>query len=523
MASSDWCWGASQDFENIKVFESMEVLGGYLCKFCGLKLKKRWDCLTGHIAKCKKKPNDMDAGILDEIPRIKVKCKFCSVPLDMTGAKEARHYKTCKDFKIGNGEVKNGLQKDNKRNNNKTINNNNVVEGADSVPLVAVGVDLHKEKVLVRDTMMTMDQAVSKRGEHTKDIALDIKAQLNGAFAKVDQLSADWNTKENMYLEQIQLMKVKNEQLQADLSKSEDRTKRYKEKSHNLEKELRKKEKCKQEMETKLMELVRKKDDLLKEASKVEWIDFRKLKMIRVLGEGSYGKVSEAEYKGNRIAVKEMKNHYTSIHEMSILLKIVNSPNLLTTNLIGVHWPSLKESTIMVGLELCSHDLRSILPMDPKEKSKIVMIMVGAAQSLVQLSNLKILHLDIKPENFLLQKDTVKLGDFGLAQLGEEGYGTHGTPGYVAPEVILSDIHKTSYDRKADMWSLGATIYEMLTGVYLVSNTNNRAVCLSPPQKWNKVDESLRECAEISKNLLVKDPKDRMSSSEFLSKVQKVK
>ena len=105
MASSDWCWGASQDFENIKVFESMEVLGGYLCKFCGLKLKKRWDCLTGHIAKCKKKPNDMDAGILDEIPRMKVKCKFCSVPLDMTGAKVARHYKTCKDFKIGNGEV----------------------------------------------------------------------------------------------------------------------------------------------------------------------------------------------------------------------------------------------------------------------------------------------------------------------------------------------------------------------------------------------------------------------------------
>ena len=69
-----------------------------------------------------------------------------------------------------------------------------------------------------------------------------------------------------------------------------------------------------------------------------------------------------------------------------------------------------------------------MLPMDHTAKDMMVSIILGAAQSLVQLSNLKIIHRDIKPENFLLVNQTVKLGDFGLSEMGEKGFGTQGTP-----------------------------------------------------------------------------------------------
>ena len=86
--------------------------------------------------------------------------------------------------------------------------------------------------------------------------------------------------------------------------------------------------------------------------------------------------------------------------------------------------------------------MRKILPLDSAEKT--VRIMVGAAQALVQLSRMHIIHRDIKPDNFLLKNEVVKLGDFGLAEMGEKASGTYGTPGYVLSEVFISDRMKTS-------------------------------------------------------------------------------
>ena len=68
-----------------------------------------------------------------------------------------------------------------------------------------------------------------------------------------------------------------------------------------------------------------------------------------------------------------------------------------------------------------------------------------------------IVHRDLKPENILYataDADVVKLADFGLANVLEKGraFATAcGTPGYVAPEVILNQ----GYSMEVDMWSLG--------------------------------------------------------------------
>lgn len=82
----------------------------------------------------------------------------------------------------------------------------------------------------------------------------------------------------------------------------------------------------------------------------------------------------------------------------------------------------------------------------------------------LHLVNKKIFR-DLKPQNILLDaKNCVKLCDFGFAR--NMSLGTHvltsikGTPLYMAPELI----EEQPYDFKADLWSLGCIIYELLVG-----------------------------------------------------------
>jgi len=103
------------------------------------------------------------------------------------------------------------------------------------------------------------------------------------------------------------------------------------------------------------------------------------------------------------------------------------------------------------------------------EEKDAVRIATAVAEALKHANQRGLIHRDVKPENVILTKDGgVKLADLGLARLtGDETWGLSeagmaiGTPYYISPEQVRG---QTDVDIRADIYSLGATLYHMVTG-----------------------------------------------------------
>ncbi len=114
-------------------------------------------------------------------------------------------------------------------------------------------------------------------------------------------------------------------------------------------------------------------------------------------------------------------------------------------------------------------NLRQLLErgeLTPRDALRLVPPLCDALQ---HAHDLGIVHRDIKPENVLLARDgTPKIADFGLAKLALEKDSNltapeqvMGTPHYMAPEQMRGS---RDVDHRADIYSLGVVVYEMLTG-----------------------------------------------------------
>jgi serine/threonine-protein kinase ULK/ATG1 len=80
------------------------------------------------------------------------------------------------------------------------------------------------------------------------------------------------------------------------------------------------------------------------------------------------------------------------------------------------------------------------------------------------LSRSNIMHRDIKPDNILLHNGSIKIADFGfckpLENQNDMVQTMLGSPIYMAPEVLKGEV----YTNKADIWSLGVVLFQMLYG-----------------------------------------------------------
>ncbi len=103
---------------------------------------------------------------------------------------------------------------------------------------------------------------------------------------------------------------------------------------------------------------------------------------------------------------------------------------------------------------------------DPPSVDEVLGILDQACRGLAAIHAAGIVHADVKPANILVGPSfRVALTDFGLVRgLGEvdDNDLVVGTPAYIAPEVVYS--RQPVFDRRADVFALAVTAYEMLTG-----------------------------------------------------------
>jgi eukaryotic-like serine/threonine-protein kinase len=150
---------------------------------------------------------------------------------------------------------------------------------------------------------------------------------------------------------------------------------------------------------------------------------------------------------------------------------------LAHANILAIHDVGTHEGSPYLVTELLEGEtLRTKMAGRPLPLRRAVDYAVQIARGLAAAHAHGIVHRDIKPENlFILNDGRVKILDFGLARLtdgdvvadGEaatltvRGFGALGTAAYMAPEQARGD----RADQRADLFSLGVVLYEMLTGV----------------------------------------------------------
>ena len=181
-----------------------------------------------------------------------------------------------------------------------------------------------------------------------------------------------------------------------------------------------------------------------------------------------------------RIAIKRVKDEYANNkmirdrarQEASLSF---SHPNLV--KMIGLceyepdRGPIFILSNYVNGITLEKHVKEQLKNFPQSERvEKISMDMCNVLDALHYLHSRGVVHRDVKPSNIMIENGkSVKLMDLGIARMnGGNNYsrfGFIGTPQYAAPEQILRDKEHMELTARTDIYALGITFYELLTGV----------------------------------------------------------
>ncbi len=239
-----------------------------------------------------------------------------------------------------------------------------------------------------------------------------------------------------------------------------------------------------------------------------------------LLGSGGMGCVFKARRKkdGKLVAIKflyrqfaKQKDFISQFQKEAIALTKLDHPNIVHIIAEG----HFQETYYYIMEYVEGKSLKDILEIGAMEEARVKEIAIEITSALLHAHSQGITHRDIKPENIIITRSGVKILDFGIAHLAYDIPTFHtltisndmiGTFVYMAPEQKLGK----PVDARADLYSLGIVLYQMLTGEVPMGVFEPPTV-LKPNLNplWDKV---------LSK-LLQRDPEKRYRSAEELLEV----
>lgn len=250
---------------------------------------------------------------------------------------------------------------------------------------------------------------------------------------------------------------------------------------------------------------------------------FPMVEMIEVLGHGGMGAVYKVRQKrlDRLAALKIVRPDVASdpaftarFDREARTLARLNHPNIVGVYDFGdvpaptISGPSSQKLYYFLMEYVDGVNLRQLIESRQVSPEQALSIVSQVCDALQYAHDSGVVHRDIKPENILLDEaGRVKIADFGLAKLGAEVDDIQltctnqvlGTVRYMAPEQMQGS---GSVDHRADIYSLGVVLYEMLTGETPIG-------VFAPPSKRVPIDVRLDEVVMKS---LASDPDHRYQS-----------
>jgi serine/threonine protein kinase len=261
-------------------------------------------------------------------------------------------------------------------------------------------------------------------------------------------------------------------------------------------------------------------------------------RVSNLLAAGGMGEVYRAEHAvlGRTAAVKILKsqfsNNATMVQRFFIEAKaasVIAHPGIVEIYDVGRH--SDGRAYLVMELLLGEELGRRMRSARRFSELQTVVVARSIANALAAAHGAGIVHRDLKPDNVYLVPDAdvesgerAKILDFGVAKLIDGALGEFaktqtgalmGTPLYMAPEQARA---AASVDHRADLYSLGCIMFEMLTGKPpFVADGAGEIIAMQMFSEPDSLHTRLSSCSPqldtIIQQLLAKDPNDRFTSS----------
>lgn len=234
-------------------------------------------------------------------------------------------------------------------------------------------------------------------------------------------------------------------------------------------------------------------------------------KLLRPLGKGGMALVFEAydQLLERPVAIKLLRKDFSTDPEFRdrFLHEARSAANLSHPNIVTVYDFGIDEGEIYIVMELATgSDLKTSIEKNgafPIDSGLDLGIQICTGLGYAHRAG--IVHCDVKPQNIIITNDRVaKLTDFGISRAlnspssSERSDVVWGSPQYLAPEIIEGETPSPA----ADVYSLGAVLYEIFTG--------------KPPFEGESVDELLTNHTNSTPQLIASQVKDFPNDLELV-------